>query len=76
MENDKKNGFGGVALFSVQHLACCDILLILSGVSLAFLRPTWPVIGPVLAVLALVGFIWWLRHLPLQRRPAQSGGTP
>ncbi len=35
-----------VALLAVLHLLCCGLpLLLLSGVSMAFLRPTWPVIG-------------------------------
>jgi hypothetical protein len=50
-----------VMLIAVLHLLCCGIpLLLLSGVSLAFLAPHWPLIGLGLAVLGVVGFIWYL----------------
>jgi hypothetical protein len=62
MANGSKSGFG-VALFAVLHFLCCGIpLLILSGVSPAFLRPAWPVIGSLLAVLGTAGFIWRLKR--------------
>lgn len=61
MENEKKTGL--VAVFAVFHLLCCGIpLLLLSGVSLAFLRPTWPVIGSALAVVGIVGFVWYMKR--------------
>ncbi len=51
------------ALFVVLHLLCCGIpLLLLSGVSLAFLAPAWPLLGGVLAVLGIVGFVWHLKR--------------
>lgn len=51
------------AAFAVLHLVCCGIpLLLLSGMSLAFLVPSWPVAGAVLAVLGVVGFIWYLKR--------------
>jgi hypothetical protein len=63
MANGNKSGFGGVPLFAALHFLCCGIpLLILSGVSLAFLRPAWPIIGSVLAVAGVVGFIWYLKR--------------
>jgi hypothetical protein len=62
MANGSNSGLG-FALFAVLHFLCCGIpLLILSGVSLAFLRPAWPVIGSVLAALGVVGFIWYLKR--------------
>jgi glucose dehydrogenase len=63
MDNEDKSGWGVVALFAVLHLLCCGIpLLLLSGVSLAFLAPKWPYIGAGLAVLGVVGFIWYLKR--------------
>lgn len=50
-------------LFAVLHFVCCGLpLLLLSGVSLAFLAPLWPVAATVLAVLGVVGFVWYLRR--------------
>jgi hypothetical protein len=52
-----------IAAFAVLHLLCCGIpLLLLSGVSLAFLLPTLPIAGTILAVLGVVGFIWYLKR--------------
>jgi hypothetical protein len=52
-----------IAIFAVLHLLCCGIpLLLLSGVSLAFLAPSWPVAGAVLAILGVVGFVWYLKR--------------
>jgi hypothetical protein len=52
-----------VAVFAVLHLLCCGIpLLLLSGVSLAFLVPSWPVAGGIIAVLGVIGFIWYLKR--------------
>lgn len=54
---------GGFWLFAVLHLVCCGIpLLLLSGVSLAFLAPSWPMIGGALAVLGIIGFVWYLKR--------------
>lgn len=52
-----------VGLFTILHLLCCGLpLLLLSGLSLSFLIPTWPVIGIAVAVLGVVGFIWYLKR--------------
>lgn len=52
-----------LVLFAALHLLCCGIpLLLLSGISLAFLAPYWPVAGAVLAGLGIVGFIWYLKR--------------
>lgn len=54
-------GFG-VALIAGLHVLCCGIpLLLLSGVSLATIFPSAPVIGVILAALGVIGFIWYLR---------------
>lgn len=51
-----------IALLSVFHFLCCGIpLLLLSGVSLATIFPSWPVIGGGIAMLGIVGFVWYLR---------------
>lgn len=50
-------------LFAVLHVLCCGIpLLLLSGVSLAFLAPTWPIWGGALAALGLIGFVWYVKR--------------
>ena len=52
-----------MALFALLHLLCCGLpLLLLSGVSLAFLRPTWPALGSGLAIVGVIGFAWYLRR--------------
>lgn len=49
--------------FTLLHLLCCGIpLLILSGVSLAFIVPSWPVTGIILAVVGVIGFVWYLKR--------------
>lgn len=51
-----------VGLIAGLHLLCCgQPLLLLSGLSLATLVPSRPVIGTILALLGLVGFAWYLR---------------
>lgn len=62
--DDQASGPGrAFALKAVLHLVCCGLLLLLlSGVSLAFLTPFWPVAAGVLAVLGMVGFAWYLRR--------------
>lgn len=45
------------------HLLCCGLpLLLLSGLSLTAIVPRFPVIGAILAVLGLVGFVWYLKR--------------
>ncbi len=62
--DDQAGGSGrNFILFAVLHFVCCGLpLLLLSGVSLAFLAPLWPVAAGVLAVLGVVGFVWYLRR--------------
>lgn len=62
-DNDEVEPRGGVLLFALLHVVCCGIpLLLLSGVSLAFLMPSWPIIGAGLAVIGVIGFIWYLKR--------------
>lgn len=45
------------------HFICCGLpLLLLSGVSLAFLAPYWPVAAGILALLGVVGFFWYFKR--------------
>lgn len=63
MAEQRRQGWGLVAAFAVLHVLCCGLpLLVLSGVSVGFLFPRWPVIGVVLAVLGLVGFVWYFKR--------------
>jgi hypothetical protein len=56
MERRTNAGTKAVALFVVLHLLCCGVpLLVLSGVSLSFVFPSWPLIGAVLAIIGIVG---------------------
>ena len=59
----KKPVWGLIGVFAALHLLCCGVpLLLLSGVSLAFLVPHWPVIGVALVILGAVGFVWYLKR--------------
>lgn len=50
-------------VMAALHVVCCGLpLLLLSGVSLAFVAPYWPVAAGILAVLGIVGFAWYLRR--------------
>lgn len=50
-------------LFAVLHLLCCGIpLLLLAGISFKFVSPAWPVVGGILIVLGLVGFVWYMKR--------------
>lgn len=50
-----------IVALTALHFVCCGLpLLLLSGVSLATLVPSWPVMGGVLAVLSVVGLIRYL----------------
>ena len=61
--NERKQGRAMVGALAVLHLLCCGIpLLIVSGVSLGFLFPRWPVIAVVLAALGAIGFAWFLKR--------------
>lgn len=59
--SDETRGPG--ILLALVLLVCCAIpFLLLSGVSLAFVQPYWPVVGAALAVAGVVGFIWYVKR--------------
>ena len=63
MKDQDNGGSKTFILFAILHLFCCGIpLLLLSGVSLAFLVPIWPVVGAIVAVVGVIGFIWYLKR--------------
>ncbi len=63
MVNAPRERWGWVVVVAVLPVVCCGIpLLVLSGVSLGFVLPQWPVLGVLLAVLGLVGFLWYLKR--------------
>ncbi len=63
MEQQTNGGTKAVALFAIAHLVCCGLpLLLLSGVSLSFVFPSWPIIGALLAVIGVLGFAWYLKR--------------
>lgn len=63
-----------IALLSVFHVFCCGgLLLLLSGVSLAAILPSWPVIGGGVAVLGFVGFVWYSRNGCANRQLGKAG---
>ncbi len=52
----------GMVLVMVLHLICCGLpLFLLSGGSLAFLAPSWP-IATGITVLGVVGLGWHLHR--------------
>lgn len=62
-DEQPNDGKGSVVVFAILHLLCCGIpLLLLSGMSLAFLAPSWPVAGGILAVIGVIGFVWYLKR--------------
>lgn len=68
-----------VAFLAGLHALCCGLpLLLLSGVSLATILPSWPVIGVMLALLGIVGVTRHLRNgcatcpAILKRQPLQE----
>lgn len=61
-------------LLAIVLLVCCALpFLLLSGASLAFIKPYWPVIGAAIAVAGAIGFVWYVkRGWPRRRPPAQE----
>ena len=50
-------------LVAALHFLCCGVpLLLLSGMSLAFLVPLWPIAAATLAVVGVIGFAWYLKR--------------
>lgn len=63
MSKMQREGFGLVVIFALLHLLCCGLpLLLLSGISIGFLAPRWPFLGGAVAVIGLIGFIWYLKR--------------
>jgi hypothetical protein len=63
MEENSKSANQNIAVFAVLHFLCCGLpLLLLSGVSLAFMAPYWPVLAGILALTGGVGFVWYLKR--------------
>lgn len=63
IDHETQSAGPGVALFAVLHLLCCGLpLLLLSGVSLATLWSKWPLIAGGLAILGVIGFVWYLKR--------------
>ena len=51
-----------VTLIAGLHVLCCGLLLpLITGVSLATILPSLPVIGAIAVLLGIVGFIWFVR---------------
>jgi uncharacterized membrane protein YqjE len=72
VSKDLRKGFW---LFAGLHLLCCGIpLLLLTGVSFTFVWPTWPVIGSVLMVLGIIGFVWYIKR-GCATCPRNEGGS-
>lgn len=58
--SNKRDSSRDIVLFALLHVVCCGLpLLLISGVSLAFLTPYWPVAAGILTVLGVVGFVWY-----------------
>ena len=52
----------GLLLAVVLVICCAAPFLLLSGVSLAFIKPYWPLIGVALAIAGVVGFVWYVKR--------------
>ena len=81
MRKERREGWGLVAVFAVLHLLCCGVpLLVLSGVSVGVLFPKWPVVAAVLAVVGMVGLIWYVKRgcatCPRNERRFMTGCRP
>ena len=48
----------GLLLAGVLLVCCALPLLLASAVSLAFIKPYWPVVGGALAIAGAAGFVW------------------
>lgn len=64
VQNEKDGGTKwGIIIFAVAHMLCCGIpLLILSGVSIVAFFKSNAAIAIGLAVLGVVGFVWYLKR--------------
>lgn len=53
----------GILAVATLHFICCGLpLLLLSGVSLAFVAPYWPIGAGILGIVGIIGFVWYLRR--------------
>ena len=74
MNRDPEEPRGPGILLALALLVCCTLpFLLASGVSLAFIRPYWPVVGAALAIAGGVGFIWYLKRGWPRRRRGEHG---
>jgi hypothetical protein len=63
MEENSESVNRNITAFAVLHFLCCGLpLLLLSGVSLAFMAPYWPVLAGILALTGAIGFAWYLKR--------------
>lgn len=63
MNQEQRQPKGAIGLFAVLHVLCCGLpLLLLAGLSLAFVGPSWPIIAGLFAALGLIGFVWYLKR--------------
>jgi hypothetical protein len=61
--SERKQGGGSIIFFAFAHLLCCGIpLLILSGVSITAFFSSRPALAIGLALLGVIGFIWYLKR--------------
>ena len=67
----------GMVLVAVLHLVGCGLpLFLLSGGSLAFLAPSWPVAVGIVAALGTIGLGWQLHRRGCGACPGPSRGSP
>lgn len=63
IKTENESGGKWIWLFAIAHLLCCGVpLLLLSGISLATFFKSNTAIAIGLAVLGVVGFIWYLKR--------------
>lgn len=62
MKNQQKESLG-VSRFAALHFVCCGLpLLLLSGVSLARFWNHWPAIAGGVAIVGVIGFVWYFKR--------------
>ncbi len=63
IKTEEESGGKWIWLFAIAHLLCCGIpLLLLSGISLAAFFKSNATMAIGLAVLGVVGFVWYLKR--------------
>lgn len=58
----RESRFAAVFAFFAVLLCCGLPFLLVAGASAGLVWLSWPVIGAVLMVLVLVGFVWYIRR--------------